>query len=247
MRFKDKLAIVTGATRGIGRAIVLELAKEGANAVFTYLKSDDLANSLKKEIENLGVKAYPFKIDVRDFDKVDEWKERIKEQFNRIDILINNAGIIKDGALAMMERDSWREVIDTNLNGLFNMTKAFIVTFMKQKSGNIINITSLTGIIGMPRQTNYAASKGGIIAFTKSLAKEVAPFNIRVNAVAPGFIETDMTSSLKEEHIKQIMPQIPLGRFGRPEEVAKVVSFLASDESNYITGEVIRIDGGLGM
>ncbi len=247
MKFKDKLAIVTGGTRGIGRAIALELAKDGADIVFTYLKNDDLAVSLRKEIERLGARAYPFKIDVRDFEKVEEWKEKIIEQFNNIDILVNNAGIIKDSALAMMEKESWLEVIDTNLNGLFNVTKAFIVKFMKQKSGNIINITSLSGIIGLPRQTKYAASKGGIIAFTKSLAKEVAPFNVRVNAVAPGFIETDMTASLKEEYLKQVMPQIPLGRFGKPEEVAKVVSFLAGDESNYITGQVIRIDGGLGM
>lgn len=247
MKLKDKVSIVTGATRGIGRAIALELAKEGSSIAFTYLKSDEKADSLKQEVEKLGVKVSAFKTDVRDFDKAMDLKEDVLDEFGRLDILVNNAGIIKDGALAMMDRQDWLDVIDTNLNGVFNITKSAIITFMKQKSGNVINITSLSGIIGIPRQTNYAASKGGIIAFTKALAKEVARNNIRVNAVAPGFIETDMTASLKEEYLKQVMPQIPLGRFGKSEEVAKAVSFLVSDESNYITGQVIRVDGGLGM
>ena len=247
MKFKNKIAIVTGGTRGIGRAIVMELAKEGADVLFTYVHSDDLAESLEKEVASMGFKATAYKLDVRDFEKCDEFKESILDKFGSADILVNNAGIIRDKAVMMMTKEEWFEVIDTNLNGTFNMSKAFIVTFMKQKRGNVINITSLSGIIGLPRQANYAASKGGIIAFTKSLAKEVASFNVRVNAVAPGFIETDMLKDLDEKYVSQAKTQIPLGRFGKAEEVAYVVSFLASDAANYLTGQVISIDGGLGM
>lgn len=247
MKFKNKLAVVTGGTRGIGRAIVLELAKEGADIVFTYVSSDAAALVLKKEVEALGNKVIAAKVDVRNFKAVEEFKESILEKFAKVDILVNNAGIIKDKALMMMTYQDWQEVIDTNLNGTFNMSKVFIITFMKQKSGVIINIASLSGIIGLPRQTNYAASKGGVIAFTKSLAKEVGQFNIRVNAVAPGFITTDMIKDLKEEFINQAKVQIPLARFGKPEEVAKVVNFLASEEADYITGQIVRVDGGLGM
>lgn len=245
MKLKDRIAIVTGGTRGIGKSIVEELAKEKAHVLFTYLHNDSLADDLQTKLKKAKVRG--FKIDVRDLSKLDKWKEQILDEFGKVDILVNNAGITKDKALAMMSKKDWDEVIDTNLSGLFNVTKTFIVNFMKQRHGNIINISSLSGVIGMPRQTNYSASKGGMIAFSRSLAKEVASFNIRVNVVAPGFIHTDMTSSLKEDHLKQILSQIPLSRFGNPEEVAKVVSFLASDQSDYITGQVLRVDGGLGM
>ncbi|MFH1092952.1 MAG: 3-oxoacyl-[acyl-carrier-protein] reductase [Candidatus Omnitrophota bacterium] len=247
MKLKDKIVVVTGGTRGIGRAIVETFAKEGAQVLFTYLNNDVLAKEIETDLKKVKAKVQGFKIDVKDHVQVDQWKESILDKYGKIDILINNAGITQDKALAMMSKDEWDEVINTNLNGLFNVTKSFIVTFLKQRYGNIINISSLSGIIGIPRQTNYSASKGGMISFSKSLSKEVAPYNVRVNVVAPGFIQTDMTVNLKEDYLKQIMPQIPLKRFGTVDEVAKVALFLSTEESNYITGQVIQVDGGLGM
>lgn len=247
MLFKGKTAIISGATRGIGRAIAIELAKEGANISFNYLKSIKAATDLEKEIKEFGSQVKSFQINIRNFDLVKLWVEQTKELFNGIDIVINNAGIIKDKALALMDLNDWHEVINVNLGGTFNLTKAAIVTLLKQKSGNIINITSVSGIKGIPRQTNYSAAKAGIIGFTKSLAQEVAAYNIRVNAVAPGFIETDMLSEIKDEFMQEIIKRIPLGRLGDPKEVAKVVKFLASEESNYITGQTLIIDGGLSL
>ncbi len=244
---KDKIVIVTGGTRGIGRAIVETFAQEGAHVLFTYLNNDVLAKEIESNLKKANSKAQGFKIDVKDYSQVDQWKENILDEYGKVDILINNAGIIKDKALAMMSKDEWDEVIETNLNGLFHVTKSFIVTFLKQRQGNIINISSLSGIIGIPSQTNYSASKGAMISFSKSLAKEVASYNVRVNVVAPGFIHTDMTKNLKEEYIEQILPQIPLKRFGAVDEVAKVALFLATEQSSYITGQIIQVDGGLGM
>jgi len=245
MIFKDKVAIVTGGTRGIGRAIVLMLAQEGADVAFTYLKSISGAESLAKEIEQLGRRCMPMQIDVRDYQKSKELVEKVKQSFGRLDILVNNAGITKDKALMMMSEEEWREVLDTNLTGTFNVTRNVIVTFLKQKSGNIVNITSVSGIAGMSRQTNYAASKAGIIGFTKSLAKEVAAYNIRVNAVAPGFVDTDMVSGLKDEYKAEIIKRIPLGRFGEVKDVSATVRFLLSDMASFITGQTIVVDGGL--
>jgi len=245
MSLKNKTVIISGATRGIGRAIAIELARGGANISFNFLKSNEDAEDLEKEIKYFDVNVKSFQVDIRDYDAVKSWVDNTKELFGGIDIVVNNAGVIKDKALALMELNDWHEVINTNLDGTFNLTKAAIITFIKQKSGVIVNITSVSGIAGMPRQTNYAASKAGIIGFTKSLAKEVASYNIRVNAVAPGFIETDMLKDLKEEYKSQIIKQIPLGRLGSPEEVAKVVKFLVSDEASYITGQTIVIDGGM--
>lgn len=247
MNFKGKTVVVTGGSRGIGKACALEFAKAGADIAFTYNKSKGPAEELKKEIEALGVKALSLKLDVADFDKCRATVDTILDKFAKVDILINNAGIIRDKALMGMTKEDWSDVIDTNLGGLFNVTKNFIITFMKQREGNIINISSLSGIIGLPRQTNYSASKGGMISFTRSLAREVAPFNIRVNVIAPGFIHTDMIKGLKEDYVKDVMPQIPLGRFGEPTEVAKAALFLAGPRASYITGQVIRVDGGLGM
>ncbi len=242
---KGKVAIVTGGSRGIGRAITLELVRCGAKVVFTYLKSAEPAALLLDEIKEMGGESEALKSDSRDYAKARNVIEETIKKFGSLDILVNNAGIIKDKALMTMEPSEWQEVIDTNLTGYFNMAKACIVTMMKQKSGNIINISSVAGVVGIPRQVNYSSAKAGIVGFTKSLAKEVASFNIRVNAVAPGYIETDMTKDLKQK--ENLVKLIPEGRFGKPEEVAKAVSFLASDSSQYITGQVIKVDGGLTM
>lgn len=247
MLLKNKIAIISGATRGIGRAIALELAREGANIAFNYLKSKLKALDLEKEIKAMGIKSKAFQVDISDFDAVSRWVKETKELFGGLDILINNAGIINDKALMFMEKEDWQKVINTNLNGVFNLTHAAIVGFMKQKSGNIVNITSVSGITGVAKQTNYAASKAGIIGFTKSLAREVAAYNIRVNAVAPGFIETDMLKDLKEAYKKELLTRIPLARLGKAGEVAKVVKFLVSEAANYITGQTIIIDGGMSM
>lgn len=247
MLFKDKTAIVTGASRGIGREIALMLANEGADVAFTYLKSTQEADSLVKEIEAAGRKALGLKIDMRDFEKTKELIEKTQGAFGKLDILVNNAGITKDAALMMMKKDDWQEVIDTDLSGVFNVTRNSIITFLKQKSGNIVNITSITGIIGMARQTNYAAAKAGVIGFTRALAKEVAPYNIRVNAVAPGFIDTDMVSGLKEEYKIKMKENIPLAKFGTCKDVANVVKFILSDAASFITGQVIVVDGGLSI
>ncbi len=247
MVLKNKTVIISGATRGIGRAIAFELAGEGANISFNYLKSDNEAMALEKEIKDLGANAKSYQVDIKAYNAVKSWVDDTKELFGGIDIVVNNAGIIKDKALALMEPYDWQEVINTNLDGTFNLTRAAIVTLIKQKSGVIINIASVSGIVGMPRQTNYSASKAGIIGFTKSLAKEIAPYNIRVNAVAPGFIETDMLSDLKEEYKQQILKKIPLMRLGRPAEIAKAVKFLVSDDAGYITGHTVVIDGGISI
>lgn len=245
--FQGKVAIVTGATRGIGRAIALELASEGAKVAFNYVKSDSEAKSLLEEIKVSGSEGLSCKFDVRDFKTAHEFVAKTKEYFGGLDFLVNNAGILRDKALMNMEKEDWQEVIDTNLTGYFNLSRACIVTFLKQKHGNIINISSVSGISGIARQVNYSASKAGIIGFTKALAKEVAPYGVRVNCVAPGFIETDMTSQMKEEVKKSSIERIPVGRFGKPEDVAKTVSFLLSSASGYITGQVIKVDGGLHM
>jgi len=243
--FKDKVAIVTGGSRGIGRAIVLEFIRSGAKVVFTYLKSADAAAKLLDEIKEMNGEAEAVASDSRDYAKARQVIEETLKRFGRLDILVNNAGIIKDKALMMMEPSEWQEVIDTNLTGYFNMSRASIVTMMKRRCGNIVNISSVAGVVGMARQANYSSAKAGIIGLTKSLAKEVGPYNIRVNAVAPGYIETDMTKDLKTKD--NLTKLIPSGRFGHPEEVAKTVTFLASDEACYITGQVIKVDGGLAI
>jgi 3-oxoacyl-[acyl-carrier protein] reductase len=243
----NKVALVTGGTRGIGRSIVLAVCEEGADCAFTYASNRQAAESLVEEIHRLGRRSLPIQLDVRDFEGATKLIETVKKDFSRLDILINNAGITRDKSLMMMSKDDWSAVIDTNLTGVFNTTRACIITFLKQKSGNIVNISSVSGIHPLPGQTNYAAAKAGVIGFTKSLAKEVAPYGIRVNAVAPGFIETEMTTELSQQLKEKYMNMIPLQRFGTAEEVAKAVLFLLSDESQYITGQTLQLDGGLGI
>ncbi len=247
MSVKNKTVIISGATRGIGRAIAVKLAGEGANISFNFIKSSKEAEDLEKELKKLNVNVKSFQVDIKDYNAVKTWVDDTRESFKGIDIVINNAGVTRDKALALMDPSDWSEVINTNLDGTFNLTRAAIITFIKQKSGAIINISSVSGITGLPRQTNYSTSKAGMIGFTKSLAKEVAPYNIRVNAVAPGFIETDMLKDFKEEHKNQIIKQIPLNRLGRPEEVAELVNFLVSENAGYITGQTFVIDGGLAI
>ncbi len=242
-----KIAIITGGTRGIGRAITLALCNEGADCAFTYASRKDLAESLTKEIEDMGRRVISAQVDVRDYEGTKDFVDSVKGAFGKLDILINNAGITRDKSLFMMSREEWAEVIDTDLTGVFNMTRACIITFLKQKSGNIVNISSSSGLHPLPGQTNYAAAKAGIIGFTKALAKEVAPYNIRVNAIAPGFVETDMTATLSENYKQKLLNTIPAGRFGKPEEIARVVLFLCSDDSRYLTGQTIEIDGGLSL
>jgi 3-oxoacyl-[acyl-carrier protein] reductase len=245
--FLNKVAVVTGGTRGIGRSIVLALCREGADCAFTYMKNVAAAESLAKEVHSIGRRATPFQLDVRDFEGTKTFIEEVKKEFGRIDMLVNNAGITRDKSLMMMNKEDWSEVIETDLTGVFNATRACIITFLKQKSGNVVNISSVSGIHPLPGQVNYAAAKAGVIGFTKSLAKEVAPHNIRVNAVAPGFVDTDMTAALSDAYKEKAMKMIPLGRFGNCDEVAQAVVFLMSEASQYITGQVIQIDGGLGI
>lgn len=246
-KFKDKVAVVTGGSRGIGAAIVRMLAIEGCNVAFNYTKSSAEASALEKEIAALGVSCRAACVDVKDNMAVKQWIGDVKKEFGRLDILINNAGIVLDKALMLMTPADWQVVLDTNLTGMFNVTQACIVTFLKQRSGGIVNISSVSGVIGLPRQTNYSASKGGMNAFTKALAKEVAGYGIRVNAVAPGFTETDILSGLSEKQRADILATVPLGRIGKAEEVAGVVRFLLSEESAYITGQILQIDGGLAI
>ena len=241
----NKVALITGATRGIGKQIALTLSKEGYNIVLNYRKENEELESLIKEIENSGVECLAVKGDVSIFDDCKNFVNEAIEKFEKIDVLVNNAGITKDMLLARMSKEDFTQVIDVNLVGTFNVTKNVISYMMKARSGRIINISSVVGVSGNAGQTNYSASKAGIIGFTKSLAKEVSSRNILVNAVAPGFIESDMTNILKDEVKEEIAKSIPLKRMGKPEDISKVVKFLASEDSSYITGQVITVDGGM--
>ena len=241
----DKVAMITGATRGIGKQIALTLANEGYNIVLNYRTENDELKQLKNEIESKKIKCLTVQGDVTNFEDCKQMIESAIEEFGKVDVLVNNAGITKDMLLARMKEEDFKQVIDVNLVGTFNMTKNVISYMMKARNGRIINISSVVGIAGNAGQTNYSASKAGIIGFTKSLAKEVASRNILVNAVAPGFIETNMTDVLKQEVKDEIAKNIPLKRMGTPQDVANVVKFLASEDSSYITGQVISVDGGM--
>ncbi len=245
-----KVAIVTGAARGIGAAIALKLAEQGADIAFTYVSdnSTEKANALEKEIINLGVKAKAYQANAGDFAACETFVNAVLAEFGAIDICVNNAGISKDNLLLRMTEAQWDEVMDTNLKSVFNMTKQVMRPMMKAKSGSIINMSSIIGIRGNAGQSSYAASKAGIIGFTKSIALELGSRNIRCNAIAPGFVETDMTHYLNEgEAGKAFLGKIPLGRFGKSEEIANTTLFLASELSSYITGQVISTCGGLNI
>lgn len=244
MRLKEKVALVTGASRGLGKAIAVRLAEEGAQVVVNYAKNAEKAEEVVKTIQSAGGTALAMQADVACLEEVEKMVDTIYEKFGRIDILVNNAGVNRDGLLISMEQEDWDTVISTNLGGLFNCTKAVAKYMMVQKSGRIINISSIAGERGGRGQSNYAASKGGVNAFTRSVAMELALKRITVNAVAPGVVETEMSSTVIRRAKDHILNSIALKRLGHPEELAKVVAFLASDDSSYITGEIIRVDGG---
>ena len=243
----EKSALITGATRGIGKQIAITLAKQGYNIALNYRKENEELENTKKEIEEIGVQVLAVKGDVSNFEDCENFVKQVIERFGQIDVLVNNAGITKDMLLMRMKKEDFEQVIDTNLVGTFNVTKNVVPYMMKARFGRIINISSVVGIAGNAGQTNYSASKAGIIGFTKSLAKEIASRNILVNAVAPGFIETNMTDILKDDVKQEIAKNIPLKRMGTAQDVANVVKFLASDDSSYITGQVINVDGGMLM
>jgi 3-oxoacyl-[acyl-carrier protein] reductase len=245
LNLEGKVALITGGARGLGKSIALKLASLGADIIINDIGNEESAKEIIKNAEEFGVKAEFIKADISKFEEAKSLIDKSIESFGKIDILINNAGITRDNLIMRMSEEDFDSVIDVNLKGTFNTSKAVIRSMLKNKNCSIINVSSVVGVAGNAGQTNYAASKAGVIGFTKSLAKEVAKKNVRVNAVAPGFIETDMTDKLSEEMIEDYKKNIPLGKLGEPDDVANVVAFLASDMSKYITGQVIVVDGGL--
>ncbi|MFA5361913.1 MAG: 3-oxoacyl-[acyl-carrier-protein] reductase [Candidatus Omnitrophota bacterium] len=246
MRLKDKVALVTGGARGIGRAIALLFAQEGADVAIWDVNEQESGKTCA-DIESLGRKSLALQVDVTNYKQVEESVNKILDKFAKVDILVNNAGITRDGLLLRMNEADWDAVLNVNLKGPFNCTKAVSKVMIKQRSGKIVNIASIIGIIGNAGQANYAAAKGGIIALTKTAARELAVRNINVNAVAPGFIQTEMTAKLSEEVREKMQAQIPLGKLGEPIDVAQVCLFLVSNDADYITGQTIVVDGGMVM
>jgi 3-oxoacyl-[acyl-carrier protein] reductase len=244
---KGKVALVTGASRGIGRAIALELARLGANVAVNYAGSEAKAKEVVEEIKAMGREAIAVQANVADSESVSNMVKEVLSTFGELHILVNNAGITRDNLIMRMKEEEWDEVINTNLKGVFNCTKAVTRQMMKQRYGRIINIASIVGVSGNAGQANYVAAKAGVIGLTKTTAKELASRNITVNAVAPGFITTDMTDQLTDEVRQEMLKQIPLARFGEPKDVASVVGFLASDASSYMTGQTLHVDGGMVM
>ena len=247
MLLEGKTALVTGASRGIGRAIALRLAAEGADVAVNFAGSSAKAEEVKEAIIKMGRKAVAIQADVKDVSSVASMVEEVKKTFGRIDILVNNAGVTRDGLLMRMKDEDWETVIDTNLGGVFQCTKAVSKIMMKQRYGRIVNMASVVGLVGNAGQANYAASKAGVIGFSKSVARELASRGITVNMVAPGCIDTDMTAVLSDKVREAMLADIPLARVGKPEDVANAVAFLVSDEAAYITGQVINVDGGMVM
>ena len=244
---KGKCAVITGASRGIGKCIAKKFAKEGANVVINYRNNEEEALKVKQELEDLGSQVLVVKADVSELEQAENLIKEAKKEFGRVDILVNNAGITKDNLIIRMKEEDFDSVIKTNLKGAFNCLKAVTPIMLKQKYGKIVNMASVVGMVGNPGQVNYCASKAGLIGMTKSLAKEIGSRNITVNAIAPGFIDTDMTKILSDDQKKKILSQIPLNKFGNVEDIANVALFLGSENSNYITGQVIHVDGGMAM
>ncbi|MBL4753244.1 MAG: 3-oxoacyl-[acyl-carrier-protein] reductase [Flavobacteriales bacterium] len=242
---KGKTALITGASRGIGKGIAAKFAEQGAQVAFTYMSSVEKAKEVEKELGEMGAKVKGYKSDAAVYQDAEELINAVVAEFGTIDILVNNAGITRDGLLMRMSEDDWNVVIDTNMKSVFNTTKAIQRTFLKQRSGSIINLTSVVGVKGNAGQSNYAASKAGIIGFTKSIALELGSRSIRCNAIAPGFIETEMTAQLDEKMVADWAAAIPLKRSGSVEDVANLALFLASDMSTYVTGQVMHVDGGM--
>lgn len=243
----DKTALVTGGTRGIGKATVLHLARAGARVAFTYRSSQQEAETLRDDLNTQGFETLAFNSDVADFASAEQTVSAVLDAWKGIDVLVNNAGITKDGLMIRMSESDWDDVIQTNLKGVFNFCKAVYRPMMKQRAGKIINISSVVGVMGNPGQANYAASKAGIIGFSKSLAKELGSRGVTVNVIAPGYVETDMTAALSEKAREAMLDAVPLGRPASPEDVANAVLFCASSFSDYITGHVLHVDGGLAM